>query len=137
MSMPAVVNVSPIPFASSRTSFETEAGTPPTFTLSNTFTLGRNSTGIDPVTQQVTLRIDTFAVTVPANKFNLQTNGTFKFSGIINKVTYTVTIAPLGSNSFKLSAKGTGQDLSTLGKNVSIVLMVGGNTGESTASHNQ
>jgi 6-phosphogluconolactonase len=137
MSMPEVVNFSPIPFATSTASFETEAGTPPTFTLSNTFTLGWNNIGIDPVTQQVTLRIDTFAVTIPANKFKLQTNGTFKFDGIINKVTYKVTIAPLGSNSFKLSAKGTGQDLSTLGKNVSIALMVGGNAGTSTASHKQ
>ena len=134
---PVALNVSPIPFAASTSSFETEAGTPPTFTLSDTFTLGRNSTGIDPVNQPVILRIDTFAVTIPPNKFNLQTNGTFKFSGIINKVTYTVTIAPLGSNSFKLSAKASGQDLSTLGKNVSIALMVGGNTGTSTVSHKQ
>jgi 6-phosphogluconolactonase len=137
MNLPNSVAVTPIPFASSTSSFETEAGTPPTFTLSNTFTLGRNSTGINPVTQQVTLRIDTFAVTIPPNKFNLQTNGTFKFSGIVNNVTYAVTIAPLGSNSFKLSAKGTGKDLSTLGKNVSIALMVGGNAGTSTTSHQQ
>jgi DNA-binding beta-propeller fold protein YncE len=137
LNFPFSVPVSPTPFATATTSFETEAGTPPTFTLSDTFTLGRNSTGIDPVTQQVTLRIDTFAVTIPAYKFNLLTNGTFNFDGTINKVTYKVTIAPLGSNSFKLSAKGTGQDLSTLGKNVPIVLMVGGNTGTSTASHKQ
>jgi hypothetical protein len=95
------------------------------------------TTGIDPVTQQVILRIDTFAVTIPAHKFNLLTNGTFNFDGTINKVTYKVTIAPLGSNSFKLSVKGTGQDLSTLGRNVPIVLMVGGNTGTNTASHKQ
>ena len=121
-------------------SFETEAGTSgtlPTFTLDDTFTLGRNSTGIDPVTQQVTLRIGTFAVTIPAHKFKLQTGGSFKFGGIINNVLYQVTIAPLGSNSFKLSAKGTGQDLSTLGKQVPILLTVGGNTGTSTASHKQ
>jgi len=137
LNLPNSVAVSPIPFATSTSSFETEAGTPPTFTLSDTFTLGRNSTGINPVSQQVILRIDTFAVTIPPNNFNRQTNGTFTFDGIINQVTYKVTIAPLGSNSFKLSAKATGQDLSTLGKNVSIVLMVGGNTGTSTASHKQ
>jgi 6-phosphogluconolactonase (cycloisomerase 2 family) len=134
---PVALNVSPIPFAASTSSFETEAGTPPTFTLDDTFTLGRNSTGINPVTQQVTLRIDTFAVTIPANKFNLLADGTFKFRGIINKVTYTVTIAPLGSNSFKLSAKASGQDLTTLGKTVSIALIVGGNAGTSTAAHKQ
>ena len=134
---PFSVPVTPIPFAASTSSFETEAGTPPTFTLSNTFTLGRNSTGINPVSQQVILRIDTFAVTIPPNNFNRQTNGTFTFDGIINNVTYKVTIAPLGSNSFKLSAKASGKDLSTLGKNVSIALMVGGNAGTSTASHKQ
>jgi hypothetical protein len=95
---PFSVAVSPIPFATSTTSFETEAGTPPTFTLSDTFTLGRNSTGIDPVTQHVTLRIDTFAVTIRPHKFSLLTDGTFNFDGSINKVTYKVTIAPLGSN---------------------------------------
>ena len=135
LSLPVIVNVSPIPFAASTTSLETVTGTPPTFTLDDTFTLGRNSTGIDPVTQQVTLRIDTFAVTIPANKFNLLTDGTFRFAGTINKVKYLVTIKPLGSNSFKLSAKGTGQDLSTLGKQVPIALTVGGNTGASTAIH--
>ena len=135
LSLPVIVNVSPIPFAASTTSLETVTGTPPTFTLDDTFTLGRNSTGIDPATQQVTLRIDTFAVTIPANKFNLLTDGTFRFAGTINKVQYLVTIKPLGSNSFKLSAKGTGQDLSTLGKQVPIALMVGGNTGSSTAIH--
>jgi 6-phosphogluconolactonase len=46
------LNVPPIPFATSTSSLETEAGTPPTFTLSNTFTLGRNSTGINPVTNR-------------------------------------------------------------------------------------
>jgi hypothetical protein len=75
--------------------------------------------------------------TIPANKFNLLADGTFKFRGIINKVTYTVTIAPLGSNSFKLSAKAPGQDLTTLGKTVSIALIVGGNAGTNTASHKQ
>ena len=89
LNLPLSVVVSAIPFASSTSSFETEAGTPPTFTLDDTFTLGRNSTGIDPVTQQVTLRIDTFAVTIPANKFNLLTDGTFRFAGTINKVKYS------------------------------------------------
>jgi 6-phosphogluconolactonase len=134
---PVALNVSPVPFAASTSSFETEAGTPPTFTLSDTFTLGRNSTGIDPVNQPVIVRIDTFAVTIPPNKFNLLTDGTFSFAGTINKVQYLVTIKPLGSNSFKLSAKGTGQDLSTLGKQVPIALMVGGNSGSSTATHKQ
>jgi hypothetical protein len=136
LSQPISVAASPISFAASTTSFETETGKTPTFTLDDTFTLGRNSTGIDPVTQQVTLRIDTFAVTIPANRFSLLTDGAFEFGGIINNVLYYVTITRLGGNTFKLSAEG-GKDLSTLGKNVSIALMVGGNAGTSTASHKQ
>jgi hypothetical protein len=135
LNLPLSVVVSATRFATSTTSLETVTGTPPTFTLDDTFTLGRNSTGINPVSQQVTLRIDTFAVTIPANKFQPLADGTFRFAGTINKVQYLVTIKPLGSNSFKLSAKGTGQDLSTLGKQVPIALMVGGNTGSSTAIH--
>jgi hypothetical protein len=140
LNQPVSVAVIPIPFATSTTSLKTKAGTsgtPPTFTLDDTFTLGRNSTGIDPATQQVTLRIDTFAVTIPAHKFKGRTGGSFHFVGIINNVLYQVAIAPLGNNMFKLSAEGTYQDLSTLGKQVPIALMVGGNSGTSTATHKQ
>ena len=137
LNLPYALAVSPIPFAVSTTNFETEAGTLPTFNLSDSFTLGKNSTGINPVVQPVTLQIDTFSVTIPAHKFNLLTDGTFKFGGIINNVLYQVTVTPLGSNSFRFSAKASGQDLSTLGKRVPVVLTIGGNTGTSTASHKQ
>jgi len=135
---PVSVAASPlVPFAVSTTNFETEAGTPATFTLSDSFTLGKNSTGINPLTEQVILRIGWFAVTIPAGNFTQMTNGTFSFVGTINKVTYNVTIAPLGNNTFKLTANGTGKDLTKLGKQVPVLLAIGFNGGSSTAPHKQ
>ena len=74
------------PFALSTTSFETEAGKPATFTLSDSFTLANNSTGINPPTERVILRIGRFSVTIPAGKFTQLTDGTFSFEGSQGRV---------------------------------------------------
>jgi 6-phosphogluconolactonase len=135
---PVSVAASPlVPFAVSTTNFETEAGTPATFTLSESFTLGKNSTGIDPVTERVVMRIGTFAVTIPAGSFTMLANGTFNFDGTINQVTYKVTIAPLGNNSFKFTANAKGLDLTRLGKQVPVLLAIGFNGTGGMAPHKQ
>jgi len=41
------------------------AGPPPGFDLNESFTLGKNTNGINPVTEKVTLQIGTFSVTIP------------------------------------------------------------------------
>jgi hypothetical protein len=51
------------------------------FDLNEAFTLAANSNGINPVTEDVTLQIATFSVTIPAGSFKQKPNGRFDFRG--------------------------------------------------------
>ena len=103
--------------------------------LNDSFTLGTNSNGIDPVAEKITLKIGTLSVTLPAGKFTQMPDGTFAFNGTINGVSYNITIVPLGNNQFKLTANGTGVDLSSLGKRPTTVLTIGIDSGTVEAHH--
>jgi 6-phosphogluconolactonase len=133
---PFSVVVTPlVPFAASSATLTTTTGSPPTFDLNESFTLGANSNGIDPVTEKITLKIGTLSVTIPAGKFTQMPDGTFAFNGTIKGVSYNITIVPLGNNQFQLTAAGTGVDLSKLGKRVTTVLTIGIDTGTVKAHH--
>src|SRR6201987_872334 len=116
------VRVTPlVPFAVSSATLGTKTGSPPTFELTDSFTLGVNSNGIDPVTENVTLHIGSLSVTIPAGDFTQMPDGSFAFDGTIKGVTCGITIVPFRNNQFKLTANATGVDLSTLGKRVTTV----------------
>ena len=70
------------------------------FDLKEFFTLGKNSNGINPVTENVALQIGTFSVTIPAGPSKQNPNGRFAFEGTINGVSLQVQIVPLGNNMF-------------------------------------
>lgn len=53
--------------------------------VSAKFNLGEDSDGIDPVTENVTVKLGNFAITIPAGKFE-QYGSVYRFEGIINKV---------------------------------------------------
>jgi hypothetical protein len=56
---PRSVAITPlVPFATSFAKLEIKAGPPPGFDLKESFTLGRNSNGINPVTENGTLRLE-------------------------------------------------------------------------------
>jgi hypothetical protein len=78
------------------------------------FTLDKNSNGINPVTENVTLLIGTFSVTIPAGTFQQNPNGRFAFQGAINGVSLGVQIVPLGNNIFTFKAEDTGVSLTGL-----------------------
>jgi hypothetical protein len=105
---PVSVAITPlVPFASSFAKLEITAEG---FDLKESFTLGRNSNGNNPVTQKVTLQIGTFSVTIPADSFRRHHNGRFAFEGVINGVNLEVQIVPLGNNIFTFKAEGTDVD---------------------------
>jgi hypothetical protein len=120
-----------IPFASSFAKLEINAGG---FDLNESFTLGKNSHGINPVTENVTLQIGTFSVTIPAGSFKRNPNGRFAFQGVINGVNLQVQIVPLGNNIFTFKAEGTGVDLTGLTNPVTVVLTIGIDTGATTVT---
>ena len=59
--------------------------------VSAKFNLGKDSDGIDPVTEPVTLKLGNFALTIPAGKFE-QYGSVYRFEGIINKINLRVEI---------------------------------------------
>jgi DNA-binding beta-propeller fold protein YncE len=118
-----------VPFATSFAKLEIEAGHRPGFDLKESFTLGTNSNGIDPVTEKVTLQIGTFSVTIPAGSFEQDHNRRFEFEGVINDVRLEMRIIPLGNNIFTFKAEGKGVDLTDLTNPVTVVLTIGTDSG--------
>jgi hypothetical protein len=118
-----------VPFATSFAKLEIEVGHRPGFDLKESFTLGTNSNGIDPVTEKVTLQIGTFSVTIPAGSFEQDHNRRFEFEGVINDVRLEMRIMPLGNNIFTFKAEGKGVDLTDLTNPVTVVLTIGTDSG--------
>jgi DNA-binding beta-propeller fold protein YncE len=124
---PVSVAITPlVPFASSFAKLEiAKQG----FDLNESFTLGPNSNGINPLTEDVTLQIGTFSVTIPAGSFEQKPNGRFDFKGVINDVKLKAQIVPLGNNIFTFNAEGKGVDLTGLTNPVTVVLTIGTDSG--------
>ena len=118
-----------MPFASSFAKLEIAKHR---FDLKESFTLGANSNGINPLTEDVTLQIGTFSVTIPAGSFKQIPHGRFAFEGVINGVNLEVQIVPLGNKIFTFKAEGTGADFTGLTNPVTVVLTIGTNTGSTT-----
>ena len=91
------------------------------FVVNATFTLGAGSDGINPLTQDVTFQVGTFAATIPA--------GSFEFVGVIDGVSLAVEIIPLGADTFEFKATGTGVDLTGTLIPVTVGLAVGDDGG--------
>jgi hypothetical protein len=106
---------------------------PKEFELHAKFMLGTTSDGINPLTEDVTLKIGTFSTTIPAGSFHTTKNGGFHFEGEISGVDLDVRIKPLGDNSFTLKAQGKGVDLSALTNPVTVMLTIGNDTGTTAA----
>jgi hypothetical protein len=120
-----------VPFASSFAKLEiSKKG----FDLNESFTLGKNSNGINPVTENVTLQIGTFSVTIPAGSFKQKPNGRFDFKGVINEMKLKVQIVPLGNNIFTFDADGKDVDLTGLTNPVTVVLTIGIDSGSTTVT---
>jgi hypothetical protein len=120
-----------VPFASSFAKLEIKRGG---FDLNESFTLGRNSNGINPVTENVTLQIGTFSVTIPAVSFTQIPHGKFAFEGTINGESLQVQIVPLGNNIFTFKAEGTGAGLTGFTNPITVVLTIGIDSGTTTAT---
>jgi lactonase family protein with 7-bladed beta-propeller len=129
--VPTSVAITPlVPFASSFAKLEISAKG---FQLNESFTLGANSNGINPLTENVTLKIGTFSVTIPPGSFKQIPQGRFSFEGTINGASLQVQIVPLGNNIFTFKAEGTGVNLTGLTNPVTVVLTIGIDSGTTIA----
>jgi hypothetical protein len=87
--------------------------------------------GLTPVTENVTLQIGTFSVTIPLMS-PWKANLLLGFS--LNEPAMQVQIIPLGNNIFTFNAQGAGVDLTGLTNPVTVVLTIGDDTGSTAVS---
>lgn len=99
------------------------------------FTLGKGKS-IDPVKEDVTLKIADFTMTIPAGSF--QKNGYWplfaSFAGQIDNVWIEALITPLGRNCFKFQALAYGAQLRDTKNPVTVELTIGDDGGTTTAN---
>ncbi len=111
------------------------AGPPPSFELNASFTLGGSSDGVYPLTEDVTLQVGTYNVTIPAGSFTQHKNGkkvgAYTFSGIIDGVTLSLQIAPpsVTGDDWSFKASGTPVDLTGLSNPVTVMISIGDDSG--------
>jgi hypothetical protein len=93
------------------------------------FTLGRGSKGIDPVTEPVSFQFSSYEAKVPAGSFIRNKDGAYSFDGTVENVRLKVRILREGANrfSFDLEAQGPGLRLSY--RPVQLLLILGSNAG--------
>jgi hypothetical protein len=103
------------------------------FDLNSKFTLESSSNGIDPLTEAVKLQVGTYDVTIPAASFHQlkrgAKQGSWVSSGVIDGVSLSIQIVPLGGNSYQFKAEGSPVNLTALTNPVTVTLTIGDDTG--------
>jgi hypothetical protein len=103
----------------------------PSFTLRADFTV--RSAGIDPVSEAVTLRINTFTTTIPPGSFTMTGPGAYAFVGVINGVSLNVSIKLKTGKEYTLQATAQNTNLIRTANPASVTLTIGDDTGTTTA----
>jgi len=104
------------------------------FEVSGFFTLGSTVSNFDPTTQDTSLGLGAFAVTIPAGSFHKSKNGNYEFLGIINGVSLLTLIQPTPAGyQFWMDGFGVGRtSLPDHTNPVSVAFQIGSN-GSSTS----
>jgi YVTN family beta-propeller protein len=102
------------------------------FLIKGNFTLGAGSNAINPPTEQVTLKIGSFTITIPIGSFvNAGAPGYSTFVGTINGVSLTVLIRLVSGNNYILMviAKNVSLTIPNPPNTVPVTLTIGGDSG--------
>lgn len=101
------------------------------------FRIGPSSNNIDPPTEDVTLEVGSFSITIPAGSFEVVESGGRQFclfDGIVNGVELSMEINPTRSHGeFSIFAESSNADVSGSSGSVIIGLRVGDDTAETRA----
>jgi uncharacterized repeat protein (TIGR03803 family) len=99
------------------------------FLLEANFTLGKTSNGIHPDTEQVSLQIGGYSVTIPPHSFKGHGFGPFTFKGVIQGSDLAMIIEPNGTKRYALEARGQDVNLQGTKNPMSVTLTIGDNDG--------
>ncbi len=105
------------------------------FAMNSSFTLDAGGS-IDPLTQNVTLRLGSFSTTIPAGSFTQGPHGKFLFGGVTNGMVLAVNLTPLGGGSYVLRIEGAGAPSLPSANPVAVTLAIGNNTGSTSVNAN-
>jgi len=105
------------------------------FEVSGTFGLSQGGV-ISPVTQPVTIELDSLSMTIPAGSFRQDQQGAFVFEGTTGGVALEANLTPIGGNGYTFKIRGAGADLARyrLDNNpypIRVMLAIGNNGGSS------
>jgi hypothetical protein len=89
---------------------------------------------IDPLTEDVTLKVGGFALTIPAGSFELSKKEKFEFEGNVDGVGVKFEIHPLGDDDYYFEAEFEGVDLSGTPFPVDVTLTIGDDEGTTSYS---
>ncbi len=106
------------------------------FAVGGQLTLGAGSSGIDPLTQPVTLQVGAFSITIPAGSFQLDSYGNYVFLGTINGVQLAAGIQPQGGNNFAYGVGGQNANNLPTANPVGVRLAIGSNGGDTSVNAN-
>jgi hypothetical protein len=124
-----------VPFTSFTAKVEIDLAprTADAFELQSHFTLGVDSDGIHPLTEEVTLALmgktGSFTTSLPVGSFTQDKQGRFTFAGTINGVKLKVTMTPRGDHRYTFEAEGERADLTGITNPVTVILTIGDDSG--------
>jgi hypothetical protein len=100
------------------------------FNLRGGFTLGPNTDGIAPTTEDVRIQVGPYVTEIPAGRFSWNRRKMrFEFKGVISGVTLNITIRPFGAGRFEFSVKGEGVNFRGVSNPVTLNLVIGNDGG--------
>ncbi len=99
------------------------------FEVEGTFTLGAASDGIDPVSEDVTIMVDSVSITIPGGIFEPDDDASFEFEGTIDGVELEVEITGVGDATFEFEIEAEGANLNGTVNPVEVALSIGDDGG--------
>lgn len=121
-----------IPFASFHPSLDIDTGRHAGFIVTSSFTLGSASTGLNPATEAMTLKVATYTLTLPAGSFHKLWNAAdapYGYEGTVNGATVVLGLIPLGNNTYSFDAAVSPVAFPGIKNPVTVSLTFGNDTG--------
>jgi hypothetical protein len=108
-----------------------------TVALRTTFTLNKDTDGIDALAEDVSIQVGSFSITIPAGSFRGEPNGGLEFEGVIGGVRTRAALFPVhsrgqGSKTFGFDAIAKGANLAGTVFPLGVGLAIGDDHGRTT-----
>lgn len=97
------------------------------FHLTGSFTLGTDSNGADPLTQQVLLQLGSLPIPIQKGLFKKASNGEYVFQGVLGAAAVDFRIKPVTSTSFMFKVQGRTGTPFRVTNPARFILMIGNN----------